>query len=116
MYKIHPKFLDDAHLRALWREGLSAQKKVAKGLPWHNFETTPDPLESMGAYLSFIASVGLGRGIKFNHELILEPNFKESFLTVSTAELENERQKLNLPQDIKLEPHPIYVQSRPLYL
>ena len=114
MYKIHPKFLSDNTLRALWRESLTAQQKVAKGASWHSFETTPDPVESIGAYLSFIVSEGLGRGIKLNHELILKPNFKEGFLTVSTTELENERQKLNLPPNLALEAHPIYAQSRPL--
>lgn len=108
MYKIHPKFLDDAHLRALWREGLCAQKKVTEGMPWHNFETSRNPQQCMGAYLSFIASVGLGRGIRFNHERIEEPNFEQNFLPLTLEELEQERQKLKLPKELLLECHPIY--------
>lgn len=108
MYKIHPKFLSDNNLRALWRESLKAQQKVATGAPWHNFETTHNPVESMGAYLSFIASEGLGRGIHFNHELIFKPNFSQDLLITTKTELEQERRDLNLPRRLKLQTNPVY--------
>lgn len=112
MYKIHPKFLDDNRLRFVWREGLSAQKELSKGAAWNKFETTKSPAECMGAYLSFIASEGLGRGIRFNHELIEKPNFNENFLTISFEELEIDRQKLLLPPELKINGHPIYTLKR----
>lgn len=108
MYKIHPHFLDDNRLRYVWREGLSAQKQISQGARWHEFETTPNPSKCLGAYLSFIASEGLGRGMKLNHELIEKPNFEQNFLSIGFDELEREREKLHLPKDLTIRSHPIY--------
>lgn len=94
MLKIHPKYLTNARLLALWREGLGIQRKILYEDLWFGFETCSCPLKGIGAYLSFIASEGLGRGLKLNHELIHIPNFEESFLTVSRQELLNEQAKL----------------------
>lgn len=108
MLKIHPKYLSDTRLLALWREGLNGQRKISKGYPWGDFVMADDPIEGVGAYLSFIASVGLGRGFKINHELILKPNFNEEFLPLTQEQLEKERKQLNLPLSTIPDCNPVY--------
>lgn len=108
MLRVHPKYLSDNRLLALWREGLNGQRKISSGRPWSDFVLADDPLQGVGAYLSFIASEGLGRGYKMNHELILKPNFAEKFLPTDRAQLEKERQDLNLPVCEQISCHPIY--------
>lgn len=109
MLRLHPKYLTDARLLALWREGLNGQRKISDGRAWGDFVLADNPLQGVGAYLSFIASEGLGRGYKMNHELIMKPNFEEGFLPAAPDDLEAERKKLNLPEtDEDLRCHPIY--------
>lgn len=108
MLKIHPRFLSDSQLRGLWREALYGQKQILAGNSWKNFELSSQPLKSVGAYLSFIASEGLGRGFKMNHELIVKPNFDEEQLTVAYHDLQNESRQLNLPAANRLFCNPVF--------
>lgn len=108
MLRIHPKYLADGNLLALWREGLTGQRKISDGYPWGDFVLADDPLKAVGAYLSFIASEGLGRGFKINHELIIKPNFSEAFLPITSEQLEAEKRRLNLEIEDNLQCHPIY--------
>lgn len=108
MLKIHPRYLNNSHLLALWRESLQGQRRMAAGGSWHDFTDLENPLTGVGAYLSFIASEGLGRGLKMNHELIFKPNFASELLTVTTQELMAEKQKLQLKADTPLQSNPVY--------
>lgn len=107
MLRVHPKYLSDSSLLAVWREGLRGQKKIVRGQGWADFVLADKPLEGVGAYLSFIASEGLGRGYRINHELIEKPNFDEGFLPLSLEQLDEEKAKLNVQDDYPL-CHPIY--------
>ncbi len=108
MLRIHPKYLTDARLLSLWREALAGQRKIASGGQWADFEQCGCALKVVGAYLSFIASEGLGRGIKLNHELITLPNFDEKFLSVSKQVLWEEQIKLNIPVSDNPRSNPVY--------
>lgn len=108
MLKIHPKYLTDQRLLALWREALNGQRRLLAGFGWADFSELGDPLQGIGAYLSFIASEGLGRGFKMNHELIFRPNFTEKLIPVSYSFLHDESLQLQLPEGKRLFCNPVY--------
>lgn len=108
MLHIHPKYLSDSQLLMLWCDGLKGQQRISAKQSWKDFILADNPLHAIGAYLSFIASEGLGRGYRMNHELIIKPNFDEKFLPITITELESERKQLDLPQIKDIQSNPIY--------
>jgi len=108
MLRIHPRYLSDSRLLALWRESLKGQGRLCSGTDWKGFSQSAEPLKCVGAYLSFIASEGLSRGYKMNHELILIPNFDEEQLTVSYELLRQEADDLSLAADAVLRANPVF--------
>lgn len=80
IWSLHPAHLDRAALVACWREALLAQAVLAgrtKGYTRHpqleRFRIQPDPLASVGAYLSGVADEADARGYRFDRTRILRP-------------------------------------------
>lgn len=77
LWSIHPKYLDVKGLTACWREGLLARKVLqgqTKGYRNHpqliRFRNTPDPIESLDAFLSEVLQESRLRGYKFDSSKI----------------------------------------------
>ena len=73
LWSIHPKYLDQKGLVALWREGLLAQKVIAgetqgyKNHPQLNrFKESSSPFINIGDYLVEVYKEADNRGYKFN--------------------------------------------------
>ena len=73
LWSLHPKYLDRQGLLALWREGLLAQAVLlghTQGYRNHpqllRFKAQPDPVGSLGAYLSAVLSEAITRGYAFD--------------------------------------------------
>jgi hypothetical protein len=78
IWSLHPKYLDRQGLLACWRETLLAQKVLqgkTKGYRNHpqlrRFQSQPDPLAAIGAYLGSIADEAARRGYSFNRAKIV---------------------------------------------
>lgn len=94
IWSLHPSHLDRAALVACWRETLLAQAVLAgrtKGYTRHpqleRFRTQPDPLASVGAYLSGIADEADARGYRFDRTRILAPASPVSRIPVTEGQL-----------------------------
>ncbi|PIN50897.1 DNA lyase [Trueperella pyogenes] len=81
MWSLHPSYLDPAGLVALWRETLLAQKVLqglTKGYRNHpqlsRFALQPDPLASIGSYLSGVLAEATIRGYNFDATKIARPD------------------------------------------
>ena len=80
IWSLHPSHLDRMGLVACWRETLLAQAVLAgktRGYQHHpqlqRFRATPNPLATIGFYLSGIAAEAKDRGYNFNTARILQP-------------------------------------------
>lgn len=80
LWSLHPSYLDAKGLVALWREALLAQKVLAgktKGYRHHpqliRFRSAPDPISSIGSFLSAIHEEACKRGYCFDYKKILKP-------------------------------------------
>ncbi|MFT0848266.1 pyrimidine dimer DNA glycosylase/endonuclease V [Actinomycetaceae bacterium L2_0104] len=80
IWSLHPSHLDRMGLVACWRETLLAQAVLAgktRGYQHHpqlqRFRAAPNPLVTVGAYLSGIAAEAEDRGYNFNTARILQP-------------------------------------------
>ena len=78
LWTIHPAYLDQKGLVALWREGLLAQKVLAgntKGYRRHpqiiRFRECIDPMSAIGKYLLAVAKEAEKRGYVFNKKKII---------------------------------------------
>ncbi|MFC1767297.1 pyrimidine dimer DNA glycosylase/endonuclease V [Candidatus Margulisiibacteriota bacterium] len=77
LWTIHPKYLDQKGLVALWREGLLAQKVLAgrtKGYRRHpqiiRFKECSDPMAAIGRYLLAVQEEASKRGYRFDKKKI----------------------------------------------
>ena len=77
VWSLHPALLDRQGLTACWREGLLAQAVLAgrtRGYKQHpqleRFRAQPDPLASIGAYLSGVADEADARGYRYDRSRI----------------------------------------------
>ncbi|HXG42595.1 MAG TPA: pyrimidine dimer DNA glycosylase/endonuclease V [Dehalococcoidia bacterium] len=124
LWSLHPRYLDQQGLLALWREALLARAVLAgrtRGYRHHpqleRFRRCPDPLAALDAYLLHVRQEGLRRGYRFCAH---DPAPGAFGLTVTTGqlayELEHLRRKLAvrapdwarcLPQGLP-EPHPLF--------
>ena len=77
LWTIHPKYLDQKGLVALWREGLLAQKVLGgktKGYRKHpqiiRFKNSKDPMAVIGKYLLAVHKEASKRGYRFDKKKI----------------------------------------------
>lgn len=77
IWSIHPKYLDNIGLVALWRETLLAKKVLegkTKGYRNHpqliRFKNESTPLDRINQYLNSVLEESLSRGYKFNNSKI----------------------------------------------
>ncbi|MDD9992583.1 MAG: pyrimidine dimer DNA glycosylase/endonuclease V [Rhodospirillales bacterium] len=73
LWSLHPKYLDQKGLVALWREGLLAQavlKNTTKGYRNHpqleRFRAQPSPVAAIAAYLHAVHAEAASRGYRFD--------------------------------------------------
>ncbi|MBN2654844.1 MAG: hypothetical protein JXR79_07000 [Nitrospirae bacterium] len=77
LWTIHPKYLDQKGLTALWREALLAKAVLSgntKGYKHHpqleRFRKSPDPVKAINLYLSTVCKEAEARGYSFNRDKI----------------------------------------------
>jgi hypothetical protein len=73
LWTLHPRYLDQKGLLAVWREGLLAQAVLqgkTKGYQNHpqleRFRAHPEPLRAIGYYLYVVHQEATGRGYNFD--------------------------------------------------
>ena len=125
VWSLHPALLDRQGLTACWREALLAQAVLAgrtRGYKQHpqleRFRAQPDPLASIGAYLSGVADEADARGYRYDRSRI-ERAGPAPLMPVTDGQLEHEllhlRAKLavrspdRLPLADRAEPHPLFL-------
>lgn len=101
LWSIHPKYLDQKGLVALWREALLAQKVLQNktiGYKHHpqliRFKNTDDPLAAIGSYLEEVFMESLKRGYYFNPLKINQRRMK-SKIEVKKGQIVYEFEHLN---------------------
>ena len=127
LWSIHPKYLDQAGLVALWREALLARKVLVggtKGYKKHpqlkRFQMASKPIAAIDAYIQDVFKEALLRGYKFNPSKIGKFTSEEK-IPVTKGQLEYEWRHLltklekRSPELFKkcsaiamTEPHPIF--------
>lgn len=127
IWSIHPKYLDDKGLVALWRETLLAKnvlEEKTKGYKNHpqllRFKNSDNPLQSINQYLTAVYQESLTRVYHFNKAKF---NFYHEpvILTVTRRQIEYETQHLlkklktrdikryhRLLKETNIEPHPLF--------
>ncbi|NLG56279.1 MAG: hypothetical protein GX542_11655 [Rhodococcus sp.] len=97
LWSLHPSHLDRIGLVACWRETLLAQAVLdgkTEGYRNHpqlgRFKDTPQPLESVGAYLVGLHDEATSRGYRFDGSKILTRPEDLPRLTVTQGQLEYE--------------------------
>jgi len=80
LWSLHPKYLDARGLVALWREGLLAQAVLCgetRGYRHHpqleRFRGSPEPVDTIGAYLQEVCREAAQRGYRFDGSRIRRP-------------------------------------------
>lgn len=96
LWSLHPRYLDQKGLIALWRESLLAQKVIlgkTKGYKKHpqleRFINTSNPVGSIASYLSEIYKESQNRGFRFDGEKINKKRAKKK-IKVTRGQLEFE--------------------------
>ncbi|WP_306231671.1 pyrimidine dimer DNA glycosylase/endonuclease V [Agrococcus beijingensis] len=125
LWSLHPGLLDRQGLTACWREALLAQAVIAgrtRGYTRHpqleRFLAQPDPLASVGAYLSAVADAAEARGYRFDRSRIDRPG-PAPVIIVSDGQLQHEWRHLRAklaqrsPERLGLArrpvPHPLFL-------
>jgi hypothetical protein len=128
LWSLHPALLDRQGLTACWREALLAQAVLAgrtRGYTRHpqleRFLAQPDPLASVGAYLSAVADAAEARGYRFDRSRIDRPGPADA-IPVTDGQLAYEWQHLRAklsqraPERLRLArrpvPHPLFAVER----
>jgi hypothetical protein len=96
LWSIHPQYLDQKGLVALWRESLLAQKVLqgrTKGYRHHpqllRFKTARNPVSAIAQYLRVVSKEGARRGYKFDTTKIAQGTFRGQ-IPVTTGQLHYE--------------------------
>jgi len=101
IWSVHPIYLDQKGLVALWRETLLAQKVLlglTRGYTHHpqlnRFRDTGNPIGAIAEYLRHVATEADARGYNFNKDKINGATFSQGIITVSTGQLMYETKHL----------------------
>lgn len=129
LWSLHPEYLDQKGILAVWREGLLAQKVLAgktKGYKKHpqlvRFQNHQDPLSAINSYLYYIWLESRKRGYFFDQSKITgvglekiinitqgQINYELSHLLKKVQMRDSERflklKKINLA---RIKPHPVF--------
>jgi hypothetical protein len=96
LWSIHPHYLDQKGLVALWREGLLAQKVLrgdTRGYTHHpqliRFRNTADPMGAIADYLRCVADEANKRGYSFDRSKIANRAY-DGMLSVTSGQAEFE--------------------------
>jgi hypothetical protein len=100
LWSLHPRYLDQKGLVAVWREGLLALEVLrgnTKGYRYHpqleRFRAELEPVESMKCYLRYVYLESIERGYHFNPTKIAD--FKQvPLLRVTVGQLSYELRHL----------------------
>lgn len=102
LWSLHPRFLDQRALVAVWREGLLARAVLSgqtKGYVNHpqlnRFRALPDPVAAIDAYLSEILNEAESRGYSFDRSKISQLPYKKPLMKVTSGQIEHEWRHLN---------------------
>lgn len=97
LWTVHPKYLDQKGLVAVWREALLAQKVLkneTNGYRNHSqltrFKETDSPLKFISKYLLIIHEESVVRKYKFDKSKIVFPDSFESTIIENSGQLEYE--------------------------
>ncbi len=127
LWSIHPKYLDNKGIIALWRESLLAKKSLegkTKGYKNHpqliRFKKSKNPIKTINTYLKTILEESIKRNYNFNSSKIND-DFTNKKIPIKAGqlnyELEHLKEKLkkrNLKkyEEIKnmeiIKPHPLF--------
>lgn len=128
IWSLHPRYLDRQGLTACWRESLLAQAVLVgntRGYTRHpqleRFRTVPDPVATIGDYLTAVADEASARGYRFDRTLVRRRSDVPVVIPVTRGQLNLEwahlRAKLALRDPSRLaafsdvavpEPHPLF--------
>ena len=100
LWSIHPEYLDQKGLIALWREALLAKNVLmnhTKGYKNHSqltrFKNAAHPLHCINQYLEGVYQESLKRGYHFNSEKFSTPS-EQATITVNSKQIAFEMQHL----------------------
>ena len=120
LWSIHPKYLDQAGLVALWREGLLAQKVLlgqTKGYTAHpqlaRFRACSDPVLAIGCYLKEVAKEAGRRGYRFDAAKIVKSGVCQK-MKIQRGQIEYEWD--HLLGKLKTREPAMYKMNKPLLL
>ena len=131
LWSLHPSYLDQKALVAVWREGLLARavlRGATRGYVHHpqlrRFREHPAPVSAINHYLRFIAFEAESRGYNFDRSR-LGPVRNRRKMSVTAGQLEFEwthlRNKIRirapgemarLPSRNSVEPHPLFAKVK----
>lgn len=101
LWSLHPRYLDQVGLVALWREGLLAKKVLegnTRGYRHHpqldRFRTHFSPAAAINNYLAAVLSEAMSRGYHFNQKKI-DAHPPTNLIPVTTGQLIYERKHLS---------------------
>ena len=101
LWSVHPKYLDQKGLVALWREGLLAQRVLegrTRGYKNHpqlrRFRENENPIGAIGLFLEEVYQEAKRRGYDFDRRKICEKNIEIVKIPVHKGQLEFERNHL----------------------
>ncbi|WP_423127894.1 pyrimidine dimer DNA glycosylase/endonuclease V [Gaoshiqia sp. Z1-71] len=96
IWSVHPVYLDQKGLVALWREALLAKQVLegkTKGYQHHpqlkRFKAAVNPLDCINQYLAVVWDEATKRGYRFDEQKI-NRNYKSEKLSVTTGQLNYE--------------------------
>lgn len=123
IWSIHPKYLDNKRIVAVWRETLLAKavlENKTKGYKNHpqliRFKQQPSPLSFINTYLIHIHNEAKNRNYNFDKEKINQDETTNNKIKVTKQqliyELNHLKNKLNNPNHLNQitipDPHPIF--------
>ena len=128
IWSLHPKYLDNKGLVALWREGLLAQKVLqgkTKGYRNHpqldRFKTHGAPQKAIGHYLLVVWEEANRRGYSFDRRKVKSPTLRVGSIKINRGQLlyewEHLRKKLLRRDPVKFKTMKILspVKAHPLF-
>ncbi|KAB1655322.1 DNA lyase [Pseudoclavibacter chungangensis] len=102
IWSLHPAYLDRQGLIAMWRESLLAVKVLRGGTKGYRnhpqlqrWRAQPDPLEALGAHLTFLVEEAEARGYNFDRTKLPDaPVTPPPLVPVTDGQLAYEREHL----------------------